>query len=42
MFCYLIFNYLLFLGEDIWRYVGKLTGAQKSLIEEKFKYTVST
>ncbi|XP_061996116.1 protein MOR1 [Rosa rugosa] len=28
------------LGEDIWRYVGKLTGAQKSLIEERFKYTV--
>ncbi|XP_050387830.1 protein MOR1 isoform X1 [Argentina anserina] len=28
------------LGDDIWRYVGKLTGAQKSLIEERFKYTV--
>lgn len=25
------------LGEDIWRYVGKLTDAQRSMIDEKFK-----
>ncbi|CAO2823819.1 unnamed protein product [Amaranthus hypochondriacus] len=25
------------LGEDIWRYVGKLTEAQRSMIDEKFK-----
>ncbi|XP_057538805.1 protein MOR1-like isoform X2 [Amaranthus tricolor] len=25
------------LGEDVWRYVGKLTEAQRSMIDEKFK-----
>jgi cytoskeleton-associated protein 5 len=27
------------LGEDIWRYVGKITGAQKGVMDEKFKWT---
>eukprot|EP01018_Ginkgo_biloba_P037454 Gb_11679 [translate_table: standard] len=26
------------LGEDIWRYVGKLTEAQKSMLDDKFKW----
>lgn len=26
------------LGDDIWRYVGKLTDAQRSLLDEKFKW----
>ncbi|VVB02220.1 unnamed protein product [Arabis nemorensis] len=26
------------LGDDIWRYVGKLTDAQKSMLDEKFKW----
>jgi len=25
------------LGEDIWRFVGKLTDAQKSMLDDKFK-----
>lgn len=25
------------LGEDIWRYLGKLTDAQRSMIDEKFE-----
>ncbi|KAL1343695.1 protein MOR1 isoform X1 [Arachis hypogaea] len=28
------------LGEDIWRFVGKLTDAQKSMLDEKFKWKV--
>ncbi|KAG0602469.1 hypothetical protein M758_10G016500 [Ceratodon purpureus] len=27
------------LGEDIWRYVGKITSAQKGVMDEKFKWT---
>ncbi|KAL3522236.1 hypothetical protein ACH5RR_015070, partial [Cinchona calisaya] len=26
------------LGDDIWRYVGKLTEAQRSMLDDKFKY----
>ncbi|CAN1226033.1 Protein MOR1 [Linum grandiflorum] len=29
-----------FLGEDIWRYVGKLTDAQKSMLDDRFKWKV--
>ena len=29
------------LGEDIWRYVGKLTDAQKSMLDDRFKWKVS-
>ncbi|KAE8658713.1 Protein MOR1 [Hibiscus syriacus] len=28
------------LGEDIWRYVGKLTDAQKSMLDDRFKWKV--
>ncbi|KAI5572013.1 hypothetical protein BDE02_11G133800 [Populus trichocarpa] len=28
------------LGEDIWRYLGKLTDAQKSMIDDRFKWKV--
>ncbi|XVF86085.1 hypothetical protein PTKIN_Ptkin18bG0013100 [Pterospermum kingtungense] len=28
------------LGEDIWRYVGKLTNAQKSMLDDRFKWKV--
>ena len=28
-------------GEDIWRYVGKLTDAQKSMMDDRFKWKVS-
>ncbi|XWS16703.1 hypothetical protein CRYUN_Cryun34aG0113700 [Craigia yunnanensis] len=28
------------LGEDIWRYVGKLTDAQKSMLDDRFKWRV--
>ncbi|KAG0567085.1 hypothetical protein KC19_7G108600 [Ceratodon purpureus] len=27
------------LGEDIWRFVGKISGAQKGVMDEKFKWT---
>ncbi|KAL6546635.1 Protein MICROTUBULE ORGANIZATION 1 [Orobanche minor] len=26
------------LGDDIWRYVGKLTGAQRSMLDDRFKW----
>lgn len=39
IFCFLIY-FLFFIGEDIWRYVGKLTEAQRSMIDEKFKTKV--
>lgn len=29
------------LGDDIWRYVGKLTDAQKSMLDDRFKWKVS-
>ncbi|CAI0546153.1 unnamed protein product [Linum tenue] len=29
-----------YLGEDIWRYVGKLTDAQKSMLDDRFKWKV--
>ncbi|CAH2059231.1 unnamed protein product [Thlaspi arvense] len=28
------------LGEDIWRYVGKLTDAQKSMLDDRFKWKI--
>ncbi|KAJ0016894.1 hypothetical protein Pint_11462 [Pistacia integerrima] len=28
------------IGEDIWRYVGKLTDAQKSMLDDRFKWKV--
>ncbi|KAJ7975023.1 protein MOR1 [Quillaja saponaria] len=28
------------LGEDIWRYIGKLTDAQKSMLDDRFKWKV--
>lgn len=30
-----------FPGEDIWRFVGKLTDAQKSMLDDRFKWKVS-
>lgn len=30
-----------FAGDDIWKYVGKISGAQKGVMDEKFKWTVS-
>ncbi|KAJ8426686.1 hypothetical protein Cgig2_018777 [Carnegiea gigantea] len=30
-------RFLVLVGEDIWRYLGKLTDAQRSMIDEKFK-----
>lgn len=35
--CYILVD---FLGDDIWRYVGKLTEAQRSMLDDKFKYKV--
>jgi hypothetical protein len=32
---------LLLPGEDIWRFLGKLTDAQKSMIDDRFKWKVS-
>lgn len=29
------------LGDDIWKYVGKLTEAQRSMVDDKFKWKVS-
>lgn len=29
-------------GEDIWRFVGKLTDAQKSMLDDRFKWKVSS
>lgn len=29
------------LGDDIWKYVGKLTEAQRSMIDDRFKWKVS-
>ncbi|GMP72556.1 hypothetical protein CsSME_00030538 [Camellia sinensis var. sinensis] len=29
-------------GDDIWRYVGKLTDAQRSMLDDRFKWKVST
>ena len=29
-----------FVGEDIWRYVGKLTDAQRSMLDDRFKWKV--
>ena len=28
-------------GDDIWRYVGKLTEAQRSMLDDRFKWKVS-
>jgi hypothetical protein len=30
----------IFVGEDIWRFVGKLTDAQKSMLDDRFKWKV--
>lgn len=30
------------LGDDIWKYVGKVTEAQRSMIDDRFKWKVST
>jgi hypothetical protein len=37
-----ILNLLFIAGEDIWRFVGKLSSAQKGVMDEKFKWTVSS
>lgn len=29
------------IGDDIWRYVGKLTEAQRSMLDDRFKWKVS-
>ena len=41
--CFFVIDEMLFvcLGEDIWRYVGKLTDAQKSMLDDRFKWKVS-
>ena len=41
--CFFVIVEMLFicLGEDIWRYVGKLTDAQKSMLDDRFKWKVS-
>jgi hypothetical protein len=36
------FMHQIFVGEDIWRYVGKLTDAQKSMLDDRFKWKVGT
>ena len=33
--------WLVIVGDDIWRYVGKLTDAQKSMLDDRFKWKVS-
>lgn len=40
MHSFLIVRFVI-VGDDIWRYVGKLTDAQKSMLDEKFKWKVS-
>ena len=41
-FCFVIVEMLLICpGEDIWRYVGKLMDAQKSMLDDRFKWKVS-
>ena len=35
-------TYYFIAGEDIWRFVGKLSSAQKGVMDEKFKWTVSS
>lgn len=34
--------WLVIAGDDIWKYVGKLTDAQKSMIDDRFKWKVSS
>lgn len=31
---------LFFVGEEVWRYVGKLTDAQRSMLDDRFKWKV--
>lgn len=31
---------LFFIGEEVWRYVGKLTDAQRSMLDDRFKWKV--
>lgn len=38
----LYLTYYFIAGEDIWRFVGKLSSAQKGVMDEKFKWTVSS
>lgn len=40
--CTLLIVWLVIAGDDIWRYVGKLTDAQKSMIDDRFKWKVSS
>lgn len=39
--CWVVFlPWSFYAGEDIWRFVGKLTDAQKSMLDDRFKWKV--
>lgn len=45
VFMYIFFLFLIIvtnIGDDIWRYVGKLTEAQRSMLDDRFKWKVCT
>lgn len=42
LICICIVNfYFCFSGDDIWKYVGKLSEAQRSMLDDRFKWKVS-